>query len=84
MDPIKQTEADHNDTRGFLLSALKGVMKSFRHAGIAWMGFGILTVSLIASVMGLSSFKGRDPAQAGDGKGQPGRPFHTREALRLR
>ena len=53
LEPIKQMEAEHNETKRFLLKASKGVIESFRHTGLAWMGFGILTVSIIAAVMGL-------------------------------
>ncbi len=53
LEPIKQMEAEHNETKRFLLSASKGVIESFRHTGLVWMGLGILTVSLIAAVMGV-------------------------------
>jgi len=53
LEPIKQMSAEHNETKGFLLSASKGVIESFRHTGLAWMGLGILGVSLIAALMGV-------------------------------
>ena len=54
LTPVKQAEANHNETKQFLIQASKGVIESFRHTGLLSMGVGILAVSLIAFfVMGI-------------------------------
>jgi len=53
LNPIKQTEAEHRETEQFLLRACKNVIEAFKQVGLIWMGLGILTVSVIASVMGI-------------------------------
>ncbi len=54
LDPVKRAEADHNETKQFLIQASKSALESFRHTGLLSMGVGILAVSLIAFfVMGI-------------------------------
>ncbi len=54
LTPVRQAEADHKDTKQFLIHASKTVIESFRHTGLISMGVGILAVSLIAFfVMGI-------------------------------
>ena len=54
LSPIKQAEADHNETKQFLIQASHSVIESFRLNGLLSMGIGILAVSLIAFfVMGI-------------------------------
>ena len=54
LTPVKQAEANHNETKQFLIRASKSVIESFRHTGLLSMGVGILVVSLIAFfVMGI-------------------------------
>ena len=54
LTPIKLAEANHNETKQFLIQASKRVIESFRHTGLISMGVGILVVSLIAFfVMGI-------------------------------
>jgi len=51
---VKEAEANHNETKRFLIQASKTVIESFRHTGLLSMGVGILAVSLIAFfVMGI-------------------------------
>jgi|GEM_PF-493385 len=54
LTPVRQAEANHNETKRFLIQASKTVIESFRHTGLLSMGVGILAVSLIAFfVMGI-------------------------------
>jgi len=54
LTPVRQAEANHNETKQFLIQASKSVIESFRHTGLLSMGVGILAVSLIAFfVMGI-------------------------------
>ncbi|MGD0229921.1 MAG: ATP-binding protein [Syntrophorhabdales bacterium] len=53
LKPIKEAEAGHNETKRFLMQASKAAIGSFKQTGLFSMGIGILTVSLIAFVVGI-------------------------------
>jgi PAS domain S-box-containing protein len=54
LTPARRDEANHKETKQFLIRASKAVIESFRHTGLISMGAGILAVSLIAFfVMGI-------------------------------
>jgi len=53
--PIKETEAIHAATRSYLAYASNLTTQTFRQQGLLFMGIGIVTVSLLAFLMGVFS-----------------------------
>ena len=53
--PIKETEAIHAATRSYLTYASNQAIRTLRRQGLLFMGMGIITVSLLAFVMGVFS-----------------------------
>ena len=53
--PIKETEAIHAATRSYLAYASNQAIRTFRRQGLLLMGIGIVTVSLLAFLMGAFS-----------------------------
>ena len=53
--PIKETEAIHAATRGYLAYASNQAIQAFRRQGLLLMGLGIVTISLLAFLMGVFS-----------------------------
>jgi PAS domain S-box-containing protein len=55
---IRESQAIHDETRSFLTLASNASIRYFRHRGLLFMGIGILTISLLAFVMGIYSSRG--------------------------
>jgi PAS domain S-box-containing protein len=55
---IDESQAIHDKTKNFLIVASRDSIQAFRHQGLLFMGIGILTVSLLAFVMGRYSSRG--------------------------
>jgi PAS domain S-box-containing protein len=54
---IDESHAIHDETKNFLIGASRRSIQAFRHQGLLFMGIGILTVSLLAFVLGRFSSK---------------------------
>ncbi len=52
---IKESQTIHDSTKRYLIVASNIALQSFRHSGLLFMGLGIVTISILAFIMGIYS-----------------------------
>ncbi len=52
---IKESQAIHDATKKYLIVASNIALQSFRHSGLLFMGLGIVTISILAFILGIYS-----------------------------